>query len=219
MREAADELTRFLQLAVENVRHTFMESAQQAMYLPLLRDLTIEDVWEIRNFPEWHDYVGRQRQIPEVRDPGQYLDLLEPFSDKFNAFQKALSDWYYWKYRKAEGPKRYSNIVRFGFTIRTVFVAAQLGLDPVYQDVSTIVAANMPNVVNGLVAKLMVEVFDWEKLEVDRDRSYSIDILRTDLDYTKDTVLDVVSRFKEQLVRDRTPIPADISEANAGKGL
>jgi hypothetical protein len=94
---------------LESIRRTFIAHSQQAMSLPLLRDLTVADVVEIRGLLEWIPFKESQTRI--LQEPLQFLERLEEFQQQFDQFQRALSVWYNKKYKQAQTVEKYCSFI------------------------------------------------------------------------------------------------------------
>jgi hypothetical protein len=99
-----------------------MARSQQAMSLPLLRDLTVADVVEIRDLPQWRTFKDAQTAI--LKNPKQCIDLLQKFQLEFDDFQRALSKWYNKKYRNARTEERYVSYISFALSLAGKLIVA-----------------------------------------------------------------------------------------------
>lgn len=167
--------------ALEALRRTFMAHAHQAMNLPILAELTMTDVLEVRDLPEWRPF--QEAQVAILLDPLHCLARLEEFQQAFDRFQCALSDWYNRKYKRPTTEARYASFVAFAVSIAGRLVIASSNLGPVEQElVRELVdkkSGGIADVVKGYAAKLMVGVYDLGKRQLDADRSYSVELMRT----------------------------------------
>ncbi|WP_326786701.1 hypothetical protein [Streptomyces sp. NBC_00151] len=179
----------------QSMNQIFMANAHQAMALPLPGDLSITDVVQIRNLDAWNDFSAAQQKI--LQNPLQILDLIEDFTQTFNRFQHELSRWYFRKYKLRRRSEQYATFATVALQIGGSLLAA-LGFPG--QDVASILTRVAPGVViprlvNRPTVKLMVYVVDLANRVVDAKRSYSIDLMQTQNDYTRDDVLPLLDRF------------------------
>jgi hypothetical protein len=167
--------------AIEYVRRVFQSRAQGAMALPLLRDLTMADVVEIRLMPEWAVFKDAQGAI--LKRPLECLDLMPAFQDAFDVFQRALSDWYNGRYQRADTLRSYRNVVSLAIRIGGHLIVVGSGQDGMAGALTDLgvegLAAAIPQRVKGYAAKLMVGVYDRGGHRLDADHSYSIELMQT----------------------------------------
>ncbi len=177
----------------------FMAHAQRAMSLPALRDLTIADIAEIRRLDEWREFVEAQQAILE--HPLQALDRLGAFTERFDRFQRRLSKWHFDKYERRASAERYASFATLAVQIGAGSVVA-LGFPG--QEVESVVAAQVAGKsldeflgrkVKGLMVHLMVYVVDVVANRIDPDRSYSIELMRSSLEYAREDVVGLMSDF------------------------
>jgi hypothetical protein len=57
------------------------------------------------------------------------------------------------------------------------------------------VLENVPRTVKGYAAKLMISVYDIGKKKLDKDRSYSIEIMQTNAELTRGEVTDLIKKI------------------------
>jgi hypothetical protein len=181
---------------LEWVRRSFMDRMQSAMDLPLLSDLGVADVLAIRGLPEWEPFKNAQQQI--LQNPLRVLESLQAFQESFDRFQHALSDWYNDKYKRDQTIQRYCNVVTWVLSIGGVGVTAVAGshLGTVPHDLLDLtipeVAKRIPRRVKGYAAKLMVGVYDIGSRQLDADRSYSIELMRTNEELMREDVVELL---------------------------
>jgi hypothetical protein len=186
--------------ALEAVRRTFMAHTQQAMSLPLLDQLTIADVEQIRVLPEWDAFKNAQSKI--LKNPLQYLSLLEEFQRSFDEFQRALSDWYNSKYERMRTEERYCSFISLALSIGGKLIVAGSHLNA-YEKVfaNTIVdqgVGHIPNKVKGYAAKLLVGVYDLGAQKLDASRTYSIELMQTSAELTREDVVDLLNSISRK---------------------
>jgi hypothetical protein len=189
----SDDLTD----ALAYIRRTFMAHTQKAMNLPLLSELTVADVAELRQLPQWSAFKDSQRQI--LREPLRTLDLIEGFQTDFDNFQRAMSEWYNRKYQLERTEKQYANVVQVALSIAGSVVV--IGVDPtgVLPKIAASAATGLiPQTIKGYAVKLLVNVIDVGEMRLDRDRSYSLDLMRTSEELTRDDVEDLIHRISRK---------------------
>ncbi|MET9011596.1 hypothetical protein ABZX74_11755 [Streptomyces olivaceoviridis] len=189
--------------------HLFMANMQQAMDLPLLGDLTVEDVVAIRKLSSWHEFSNRQQDV--LRHPLEVLERLEDFTVAFNDFQSDLSRWYFSKYQKAPKVERYANFATIALQIggSTLVALGFPGHDAASLLAHSAVSPVIPKIVKAPTIKLMVYVVDLVHRCVDPRRSYSIELMQTQADCTRQEVLELVRKFSgntigESVYEDRS---------------
>lgn len=179
---------------IEYVQRAFMAHSQKAMSLPLLGDLTVADVVEIRALPEWDRFKTAQAKV--LKHPLSILHNIEAFEDNFDEFQRALSEWYYRKYARAKVEERYCNYVSLALNVAGQVLVAGSHLGN-YEKAGARVAVpfvvdHIPKVVKGYAVKLMVNVYDIARRELDADRSYSVELMQTNAELAREDVVDLV---------------------------
>lgn len=186
--------------AMEFMRRTFMAHSQKAMSLPLLSDLTVADVLELRGLPEWDSFKESQAQI--LKYPLQFLGLLEKFQRNFDQFQRALSDWYNRKYERTRTVERYCSYVSLALSLggKLIVVGSDLGTyEKAFSTfVSDQITKNIPKKVKGYAAKLMVGVYDIGKQQLDADRTYTIELMQTNAELMKEDVVALLNSINRK---------------------
>jgi hypothetical protein len=180
------------------IRRQFMAQTQNAMTLPLLAKLTMADIVEVRRIDEWEPFRSAQTEI--LNNPLALHDLLPKFSKAFEQFQRALSTWYRRKYADAETQERYANFVTFLLQLggRTIIAThAELhGFRHVIADTALDeLIARIPKRVKGITAKLLMGVYNVGQLKLDKQRSYTIELMRSNQEVMRDEVADIYHRF------------------------
>lgn len=178
---------------LQNTRQSFMESAHKAMSLPLLGELSLEDVCEIRTFGTWEAFAQAQERILE--SPRDALGLLPQFSEAFEAFQSELSRWYYGKYKREASEQKYMTVVSIAISIGSKILAAKSGAGDIQKVLVGGAGELIPKRVKGLVAKLLVGIYDADRNEIDRNRSYSVDIWRSQEEVTREQLEALAKQF------------------------
>lgn len=195
IRIGADLGEGLLDLLRSNLEHTVFANLQETWYLPALADLSLADVVAIRRLPEWVEYVAAQEKI--LRDPLACLDHLENYSQKLGAFQRAFSAWYYGTHKDAQREQRYGAIV--GVSIKLLGAVLSAAYHQDMEVMHRLAIATPPIVIPnrhyGYVARLFVDFIDLDKRVVDPSLSFSLDLLRSQVELTRETVLDVYNQF------------------------
>ncbi|MBC7911126.1 MAG: toll/interleukin-1 receptor domain-containing protein [Pyrinomonadaceae bacterium] len=180
----------------DQMQRVIMATQQKKMNLPLLKNLTVADVQTIRSFPEWHKFTQAQKKVLE--DPHSLTD----FQTKLDDFQLAMTKWFNKTYPQKEGRKAF-----FNYATLTLQLAEQVfvfGIDPsgehkgVKAKVIPYQAQSLEDVreVEGFMMSLLVSAVDVKKREIDKDRSYSIELLRSSEVLSGKDVLDMIKRFE-----------------------
>jgi hypothetical protein len=194
----------------QDINRIFMSNVQRGMYLPLLADLQMDDVVQIRALPAWAEFAAAQQAV--LKDPLQVVELLDTFISKFDAFQRQLSEWYL---RTAHGErlrekaKRYANFATVALQVagKILIKLGFPGVDPASAVrtaalETTVEQAGQFDRVKGFMINLMVyvvDVTDPQKLAIDNDRSYSLELMRSEAEYTYEEVCDLFRRFSSDL--------------------
>lgn len=203
--------------AMEWITRSFMARAQTAMNLPLLSDLSVSDILAIRRLPEWEAFKDAQTRI--LNDPLHCLDNMQTFQNSFDAFQRALSDWYNRTYMRDQTINRYCNVVSMALNIGGILVVTGSHLGSISHDLAgaavPVVTGRIPRRIKGYTAKLMVGVYDIGRRRLDADRTYTIDLMRTSEELTRD---DVTELLNSVTVKSRESALPDISAIVADQG-
>jgi hypothetical protein len=165
------------------------------MTLPLLSDLTVADVVSIRKLPEWAPFKDAQARILE--DPLNCLDNLEGFQQKFDDFQRSLSNWYNIRYERARTEKRYCSFLSFALSLAGKLIIAGADVDPHAKVMLTVAGDravdSIPNKVKGFAAKLIVGVYDLGRRRIDKDRTYTVELMQTGAELLREDVVDLLA--------------------------
>jgi hypothetical protein len=173
-----------------------MANVGKAMTLPLLSELTVTDVVDLRQLPEWEKFKDSQQEI--LKNPLRCLEKFPRFQSDFDAFQRAMSRWYNEKYQKPKTQERYVSFVTFAVGVAGKLIVAGMGGDhPLGNATVGFVPDLIPKRVKGFVAKLMVSVYDLGERRLDKDRSYSLELLETAEELTGEDVGDLISRISK----------------------
>lgn len=199
---------------LEATRRTFEANVHRAMTLPLLRDLSVADVREIRALPEWRAFVDSQGAI--LRAPIRCLDLIGTFQEDFDLFQRALSSWYGRTHGRARTEQRYVSFVSLALSVagRTIVAGSNLGVveRATGTALSDAVVSSIPRKVKGIAAKLLVGVYDIGTRQLDADRTYTIELMQSSADVVRDDViglLAMIDRRRDDAVPGSPRLMAD----------
>lgn len=211
-RVAGDDAHETLVDSFTAAKRLWHAEASRAMDLPLLSDLSMQDVSEIRSLPTWRPFADAQNDVLRSASPRALLDTIAPFEARFEAFQTALAEWY--RRKHASGVRsiradRVASYVTFG--IQIAGQAVLLGLQPPQGLVETVGRAalvasltRLPERIRGYTVSLYVTMFKGD--EIDRQRSYSVDLLHSAMELTREDVVAFLRR-----VDDLGGDPADLS--------
>jgi hypothetical protein len=177
-----------------SIRQLFMARTQKAMSLPLLSELSMADVVEVRSFPQWQNFKETQTNI--LKKPLECLNLLDQFQGDFNNFQYTLSEWFNRKYEQKNTEEKYCSYVSLGLSIGGKLIVVGADLMPLGGLAADFVmdkmTENIPKKVKGYAAKLIISVYDVGKRKLDKDRSYSIELMQTNAELTREDVIDLL---------------------------
>ena len=188
----------------KQIKQIFVAQSQKAMYLPLLENLTVADVGEIRQLPSWKGFAEAQQYILE--HPLELIDKLQDFQDKFDAFQTSLSNWYFDKYQKRAIQESYTEYVNYvSIALQIAGQIVLVGVNPLkgwHKIMGHIATAGLQKIggiekIKGYTVLLLVNVINREKRELDRNRSYSIELMRSNGELTGDDVEGLIQRIRE----------------------
>jgi len=198
----SDKVEKFIDqdlLKLTQDKRRFMANTSRAMYLPLLSELSLSDVLEIRNLDSWNDFIKLQSSI--LDNPLKIGDKYEDFQKSFEIFQEDFSNWYYKKYTKAKVMNRYYSVVSILLNIGGKAISYGVeGLGTTQK----IVLGELPKLIEGIVGnvtvKLMMNVYNAETKKLDKDRSYSIEIMRNELELSQDEMYGIIINTKGQKI-------------------
>ncbi len=180
--------------ALEHIRRTFVAHTQKAMSLPLLHDLSVADVIELRSLPEWNAFNESQSQI--LKNPLQCLNLIETFQNNFNQFQNALSDWYNHKYERVRTEEKYCSAISLALNLGGKLIVAGSNLGPYEKAIgmfaSDRIVSNIPEKIENYSAKLLVGVYDIGKQKLDSNRTYSIELMRANTELMREDIVELL---------------------------
>jgi hypothetical protein len=183
--------------AMTSIRQVFMARVQKGMTLPLLNEMSVVDVAEVRSLPEWEAFKDAQTAI--LRDPLNYLNLLDQFQSDFGGFQSALSIWFNEKYKQKKTEEKYCSYVSLAISLAGKLIVVGADLMPLGGVLADFTAEriieNIPKKVKGYAAKLLINVYDIGKQQLDADRSYSIELMQTNEELTREYVVDLLGKI------------------------
>jgi hypothetical protein len=186
---------------LDYIRRHFMAQMNRAMTLPLLSNLTMTDVVEVRRFDEWEAFRDAQTAI--LRNPLGLVELLPKFSAAFDNFQGALSRWYAHKYQDAETQQRYANFVTFLLQLggrvicATVVPPGEHYLSIAVDTMLHEAVEAIPKRVKGVVAKLMIGAYNVGLHQLDRERSYTVELMHSNQEVFQDEIRDLAHRLTD----------------------
>ena len=186
--------------ALESIQRTFIAHSQKAMNLPILHELTVADVLEIRDLPEWYQFKESQAKV--LKNPLQCLDRLENFQLCFDQFQSALSQWYNQKYKKTRTEEKYCSYISLALSLGGKLLVAGSNMGT-YEKALSMFASDrligtIPNKVKGYAAKLMVGVYDVGKQQLDADRTYTVSLMQTNAEIMKKDVIELLNSMRRK---------------------
>lgn len=176
------------------VAQTVVSRLQEAYHLPALRDLTLADVVAIRGLKEWGEFMEAQSRM--LHDPIHCLDHLDAFARTFSKFQKAFSDWYYRTHALAERQKRYATVVRLGVKVMNMIALKEVdGLSESNRLVGLVAGELIPDKVYNFVGRLIIDIVDGATGRPDPGRSYSIDLMTSQIELLREDVAAIFAAF------------------------
>jgi hypothetical protein len=186
------------------IKQIFMAHTQRGMQLPLLKELSVADVRQIRELPEWYEFRDAQEKI--LVTPLNILNLLDDFQKKLNAFQQSLSNWYYRTYERPRTEARYANYVTIGLKVAGHLLCFGADFIPDASKDKKMMAKGASIILDhldksqkfkGYAVKLMVNVIDLGKRRLDAERSYSIDMINDSKTLTYEDLETLIGRYRE----------------------
>lgn len=185
---------------LEWARRMFVDKTQPAMNLPLLSKLNVADVVAIRQLPEWEPFKDAQQQI--LKNPLKCLDNMEAFEESFNSLQQALSEWYNITYKRSKTEQRYGSLISLALSVGGLLVVARSNLGPMPHDVADFaipaLSTTLPQRVKGYAVKLMVGMFDYQRNQLDKDRTYTIELMQTNEELAREEIIDLLRSVNYQ---------------------
>jgi hypothetical protein len=195
----------------DSIRRTFMARSQRAMNLPLLRDLTVSDVREIRALPEWKDFADSQAKVLE--HPKELRDRFDRFQRDFDKFQRALSNWYNYKSERPRTEKNYLSFVSLALNLAGHMITAGAHLGPIEHTVVGFAVERLvdviPEKIKNYAVKLMVGVYDIGEDRLDADRSYSVELMQTNAELVREDVEELLRSINS---RTESPLPPRLEQ-------
>lgn len=178
-----------------NLAHTVFANLQEAWYLPALAELSIADVVAVRALPEWSEFVAVQEAV--LGNPLDCLNHLESYAQKLGSFQRAFSSWYYNTHENARREQRYGAVV--GVSIKLLGAVLSAAHHENMGMIERLAVATPPIIIPnrhyGYVARLFVDFIDLDRRVVDRSLSFSLDLLKSAVEFTREDVRDLFEEF------------------------
>lgn len=185
----SEKVKRFIDHDLEKLtkdKRKFMQKSQKTMYLPLLSELSIADVLEVRKLESWGAFIDKQSQL--LSDPMSIGDNYEIFQFLFEKFQSEFSTWYYMKYPHNMIKSRYISSASIVLSLGGEIVTYDLnGKSIAYNNIEKI-----PKSAKGVSVKLMMNVYDAQNSRINKERSYGIEVMRSELEVTQDEIYGII---------------------------
>jgi len=191
----------------DNIRHTFVEGTQQALNLPFLKDLEIQDIYELRLLPGWGEYIRVQREVLEK--PLESLQHLDAFTKALETYNIQMADWYHKQKRLPVREQKYRMIVRMAIKVAGVWIAHNLTGN--FYTAALAALIDLPDSALGYTVSLLVDFISSDRAEVDRQLGYSLDIVNYEANVTKSSLVQLVSKAKEAFKKESPPIVKDLA--------
>jgi hypothetical protein len=190
-----------------NMRHTFVEGTQPALNLPFLKDLEIEDVYELRQLPGWGEYINIQREILEK--PLESLQHINTFTKALEVYNTQVADWYHKQKRLPVIEQKYRMIVRMAIKVAGVWIAHNLTGN--FYTAALAALIDLPDNALGYTVSLLVDFIPVGRDEVDRQLGYSLDIVNYEANVTKASLVQLVRKAEEAFKKETPPIVKDLA--------
>lgn len=172
-------------------QRSFMGNTQRAMSLPVLSELSLTDVLEVRNLESWGIFINLQSKI--LANPLSVGNQYDEFQSSFEKFQSELSRWYYLKYGEQKIKDKYLSIATIILAVggRTIIYGmGDLAIT------TKLALADLPLLAGGVVVKLMMNVINPITRRIDNKRSYSIEIMRSELELTREEIRGLLENMR-----------------------
>lgn len=190
-----------------NIRHTFVEGTQQALNLPFLKDLEMQDIYELRLLPGWGEYIKVQREILEK--PLESLQHLDAFTKALEVYNVQVAEWYYKQKRLPVIEQKYRMIVRMAIKVAGVWIAHNLTGN--FYTAALAALIDLPDNALGYTVSLLVDFIPVGRDEVDRQLGYSLDIVNYEVNVTRDSLIHLVRKTEEAFKKETPPIVKDLA--------
>ncbi|MCG8688660.1 MAG: hypothetical protein MI892_27565 [Desulfobacterales bacterium] len=191
------DIEKFVDQQLTKIKRIFMADSQKAMNLPLLKDLSISDVVDIRNnIDEWSEFKESRQKT--LSDPLNILNNIDDFQQSFDNFHLALSGWYNKKYQRKKTEKFYSSFVTVALQIagQTILLGVDFKDNQLAQLVTHSGVAIIPEKVKGYAVKLLINVIDIGKMKLDTNRSHSYELLQSNQELSREDVIQLINSIK-----------------------
>ncbi len=193
--ESLDDVDQVIS-QVTKAKQALIADSQQEMYLPVLEDLSLADVIEIRNLPEWAQFMKVQATI--LADPLGQCSELNELNRQFADLQIRIAKWYRDKHQIKDVVSRYKVAVTLLLSIGAANIS--VGLEN-WEWVDAILAGTAPFAIpertRGIMAKLAFYAIDMTVGRVDQKRSWTLQISRSNEEFERGYFLDCLKRLRE----------------------
>jgi hypothetical protein len=196
-----------IEILSNNIRNTFVEGTQPALSLPFLKDLDIEDIYELRHLAGWAEYIAVQRNILE--NPLDSLEYLDEFTKALETYNTNVADWYYKQKRIPLIEQRYHMLVRIAIKVAGVWIAHNLANNFYATALATLI--DLPDSARGYTVSLMVDFIPLGRDEVDRQLGYSLDIVNYEANVTKDSLVQLIRKAQEASKKEAPAVVKDLA--------
>jgi len=185
---------------VDHLRQEFMIDYQQGARLPMLEELTLADVVKIRNLPQWGELMEVQSQI--LKDPFGQCKNLPELHRKFADLQVAIATCC---------RDRLSNMIHpYKFAVTLIINIGGILIPLVFGDstgwVDNILGPLLPQLIpertRGMIAKLAFYAVDCTLGEIDRNRSWTVQIARSNEVFDRGYFCETVRRIQKTVQKN-----------------
>lgn len=187
---------------VGHLRNDLMIDYQTGAYLPVQEDLSLADVVSIRSLPEWATFMRVQSQI--LADPLGECGNLPELHQRFADLQIRIATWYRDNHRLENALSRYKFAVTLIINIGGTLIPLVFGDTTGWID--NIIGAAVPNLIpensRGMMAKLAFYAVDTTLGRIDRHRSWTLQIARSNEIYDRGYFLETLRRIQETVHSD-----------------
>jgi hypothetical protein len=146
--------------------------------------------------PQWRSFITAQELV--LKEPLRCLEHLPGFAAALSTFQRSFSGWYYQTHSREKRIVRYGTAAGIVLKIAgKVYGAAAAGIGTMAKIISSVAPEIAPANAKGFIARLVVAGVDAMTGIPDPALSYSLDLIRSNAELTKEDIGYLLSAFKE----------------------
>lgn len=200
------------------IREDFCSRTREAMQLPFLHKLSAADLIEVRKLQTRDAFIDGQKAI--LTNPFQLPDLFDDFQKSFCAFQKEFSSWFDKNKRFPAQMENLCAVVSVGVVVAgSHYFDIDLDYDLVDYGQKFVLPEVVPDKIKGLGVKLLFTIYDQKNRIIKPDYSYSLELMNSAAEYTKNDVQIFLNKLKEarETRRNQIVLKEKIKTADVGR--